>query len=81
MQTHLRNLISNRGIMLVLMIAFITILSWRLAPQSSSAFSLSDLNTFTSDTASRTNASTDAQIQSLQDQLRSHGSAASTGGG
>jgi tetratricopeptide (TPR) repeat protein len=68
MQTHLRNLISNRGIMLVLIIAFITILSWRLAPQAGSAFSLSDLYAF--DTASRTSASTEAQIQSLQTQLR-----------
>jgi tetratricopeptide (TPR) repeat protein len=68
MQTHLRNLISNRGIMLVLMITFIAILSWRLAPQAGSAFSLPELYAF--DTASRTSASTEAQIQSLQAQLR-----------
>lgn len=71
MQSHLRNLISHRAFLLALIVAFITIVSWRLAPAGSSAFSLPDLNSFTSDTASRTNASIDAQVRSLQDQLRS----------
>jgi tetratricopeptide (TPR) repeat protein len=67
MQSHLRDLVSNRAIMLVLIIAFIAMLSWRLAPQAGSASSLPDLYAF--DTASRTSASTESQIQSLQAQL------------
>jgi tetratricopeptide (TPR) repeat protein len=54
------------------MVVTIMVVSWQLAPRDSSRFSLSDLGSFTSDTASRTSASTDAQIQSLQTQLRKH---------
>lgn len=72
MQSLARNLTANRTLMLALIVAFITVVSWRLVPREGSAFSSPELNTFASDTASRTNASTDAQIQTLQDQLRAH---------
>lgn len=72
MQSFARNLTSNRTVMLALIVLTIMVVSWQLAPRDGSAFSLSDLSSFTSDTASRTSASTNAQIQSLQNQLRKH---------
>jgi len=70
MQSLVRNLTSNRTFLLILIVAFIMIVSWQLAPHANSALSLPDLNSFALDTASRTSTSTDAQIQLLQDQLR-----------
>jgi tetratricopeptide (TPR) repeat protein len=61
----------HRALMLALIVTLIIVVSWRFAPKHDSALSFSNLASFISDTSSRTNASTDRQIQTLQDQLRS----------
>jgi len=53
------------------MVALVIIVSWRFAAPHNLLPSFSNLDSFVSDTSSRTNASTDAQIQTFQDQLRS----------
>jgi tetratricopeptide (TPR) repeat protein len=61
----------HRVMMFALIVTLMIVVSWRFVPKHDLALSFSNLNSFTSDTSSRTNASTDAQIQTLQDQLRS----------
>jgi len=62
----------NRTLLFALIAALILAASWWLAPvrRSNPIFSLAD--SFSADAASRASASTDAQIQKVQDQLRSH---------
>jgi tetratricopeptide (TPR) repeat protein len=62
----------NRVMMLAFMAMIIIIVSWRLAPAHKSNQLLSILDSFSSDSSSRANASTDAQIQTLQEKLRTH---------
>src|SRR5215212_7011172 len=63
---------SNRVILFALIAILFIGLSWRLAPVHKSNQLLSILDSFSSDTSSRTIASTDAQIQTLQEKLRTH---------
>jgi tetratricopeptide (TPR) repeat protein len=72
MQSLSQNRTFNRIMMLTLVVALIIIASWRFAPAHNSALSFPNFDSLASDTASRTNASTDAQIQTLQDRLRSN---------
>src|ERR1051325_11076575 len=62
----------NRVMMLAFMAMIIIIVSWRLAPAHKSNQLLSIIDSFSSDSSSRANASTDAQIQTLQEKLRTH---------
>ena len=71
MQSLSQNRISNRVIIFVLVAALIVVVSWRLVPAHSSTQFLSILDSFSADASSRANASTDAQIQALQEKLRS----------
>ncbi len=70
MQSLSRNRTLNRVTILALIVAVIIIASWRFAPVHTAGLSFT--NPFASNTSVRTNASIDAQIQTLQDQLRSH---------
>ena len=72
MQTLPQNRMLTRLLTLALIVALIIIASWRFAPIHNSTLSFANLDSFASDTSSRTHASTDTQIQTLQDQLRSH---------
>jgi tetratricopeptide (TPR) repeat protein len=58
--------------MFALIIALTIIVSWRFAPARNSALFLPNADSVLSDALSRTSASVDSQIQTLQDQLRSH---------
>jgi tetratricopeptide (TPR) repeat protein len=71
MQSLSRNRTPSRLIMLALFVAFMVSASWWFAPAYNSARSFAGLESLVSD-PSRTNTSTDAQIQTLQDRLRSH---------
>jgi len=71
MQSLSQNRTLHRVLILALIVAFMIIASWRFAPAYHSGLSFAHLDPFASDTSSRTNASMDAQIQTLQDQLRS----------
>ena len=72
MQSLSQNRTTNRVIIFVLIAALIVVVSWRLVPAHGSAQLTSLVDSFTSNASSRANASTDAQIKTLQDQLRSH---------
>ncbi|HLO28034.1 MAG TPA: tetratricopeptide repeat protein [Anaerolineales bacterium] len=72
MQSLSQNRTFNRILMLALMVTLIVMVSWRFVPARHSTPFLADLNNFASEPSSRTLASTDAQIQTLQDRLRSH---------
>lgn len=72
MQSLSQNRISNRVMTFVLIAAFIVIVSWRLVSAHSSTQILSILDSFSADASSRANASSDTQIQALQEKLRSH---------
>ena len=63
---------SNRVIILALIAALMIAVSWRLAPPHGPTQLFSVVDGFASDASSRANASTDAQIQILQEKLRSH---------
>ena len=62
----------NRAIVFALIAALIIVISWWLVPARRSTQPFSVLDSFSADASSRANTSTDAQIQKLQDQLRSH---------
>jgi len=68
--SQIRN--SNRLILFALIAALIIVISWRFAPAHSSTQLFSVAESFASDASSRANASTDAQIQMLQEKLRTH---------
>lgn len=72
MQSLSQNRPFNRVILFALIGALIIVISWRLAPAHSSNQFFSIVDSFSSDASSRASTSTDAQIQKLQDQLRSH---------
>ncbi len=72
MQSLTQNRPFNRVIIFALIAALMIVISWRLVPAHSSNQFLSIADSFASDSSSRANTSTDAQIQKLQDQLRSH---------
>jgi tetratricopeptide (TPR) repeat protein len=62
----------NRVLLFALIAALIIIVSWRLAPTHSTAQLSSIVDSFASDASSRSNTTTDAQIQTLQARLRAH---------
>jgi tetratricopeptide (TPR) repeat protein len=64
--------IPNRILLFALIAALIIVVSWRLAPAHSTAQLSSIVDSFAADASSRSNTSTDAQIQTLQARLRSH---------
>ena len=72
MQSHSQNRSVNRVVMLALIALLTVIASWRLAPADNSAQLSSFINSFAFNVASHRSTSLDAQIQSLQSQLKSH---------
>jgi tetratricopeptide (TPR) repeat protein len=62
----------NRLVMLMIVTLLIILASWRLASTQDFSSRLQDVYGFLSDSASRTNASTDALIQSLQERLKAN---------
>jgi len=72
MQAIFQNRSFNRVMTLALIATTIIIVSWRFAPARNSSQLFSLVDSFASDSSLRANASTDAQIQSLQGKLRSH---------
>jgi len=72
MRALFQNQSFNRVTMFALIIALTIIVSWRSAPARDSALFLPNADSVLSDALSRTSASVDSQIQTLQDQLRSH---------
>ncbi len=60
----------QRMVLLVFMVTLVIVLSWRFASAQDPELSFS--NDFAFDDSTRTGASTDAQMQSLQEQLRVH---------
>jgi cytochrome c-type biogenesis protein CcmH/NrfG len=72
MQSLSQNRTFNRVIIFAVVAALMVVVSWRLVPAHSSAQLFSFVNSFASDAASRASTSVDAQIQTLQSQLRSH---------
>ena len=72
MQSLSQNRSLNRVVMLVLIAILIVIASWQLAPAHNSAQLSSFINSFAFNVASLRSTSLDAQIQSLQSQLKSH---------
>ena len=72
MQSLSQNRTFSRVIMFLLIAILMIVVSWRLAPRRVSAQPFSLLNVFAADTVSRARTSLDAQIETLQDELRSH---------
>jgi tetratricopeptide (TPR) repeat protein len=72
MQTLSQNRSFNRVIMLVFITALIIFASWRLTSARGLPSSLEEMYGYVADSTSRTSASTDAQIQTLQDRLRTN---------
>jgi tetratricopeptide (TPR) repeat protein len=70
MQTIPQTRMFNRVMMLAIFVTLMIALSWRFAPAHNSAIPFTDANSILSDTSSRMNASTDEQIQTFQDQLK-----------
>jgi tetratricopeptide (TPR) repeat protein len=71
MQSFSQNRTTNRLIYFALIAALIIVITWRFAPAANSMPSFSNFSGLGSD-AARTGASTDKQIQSLQDRLRTN---------
>jgi tetratricopeptide (TPR) repeat protein len=71
MQSFSQNRPTNRLIYFALIATLIIVITWRFAPAASSMPSFSNFSGLGSD-AARTGASTDKQIQSLQDRLRTN---------
>ncbi len=71
MQSFSQNRTTNRLIYFALIAALIIVITWRFAPAANSMPSFSNFSGLSSD-AARTGASTDKQIQSLQDRLRTN---------
>ena len=72
MQTLSQNRSFNRVIMLVFITALIIFASWRLTSARDLPSRLEDVYSYMADSTSRTSASTDAQIQTLQDRIRTN---------
>ena len=72
MQGLSHNRTFNRVIILVLIITVVVIASWRLAPARHITSSLEDVYAYFVESTSRTSASTDTQIQALQERLRTN---------
>ena len=72
MQILAQNRLLNRLILLVLVTALIIIASWRLTSTQGLSSRLEEAYAYLADSASRTGASTDKLIQSLQDRLRAN---------
>jgi len=70
MQTIFQRRTSNRVIMLAFFVTVMIIVSWRFVSARDAVLSLPNVDTFLSDTSSRTHTSLDSQIQTLQEQLR-----------
>jgi tetratricopeptide (TPR) repeat protein len=70
MQTLSQNRWFHRVIMLAFVTALIIIVSWRLTSARDLPSRLEDVYGYLADSTSRTSASTDTQIQTLQDRLR-----------
>jgi tetratricopeptide (TPR) repeat protein len=62
----------NRVVILALIAAIIVIASWVISPRRGSVSLFQDLESYVSDSTSRTNASTDRQIQTLQERLKAN---------
>jgi tetratricopeptide (TPR) repeat protein len=72
MQILSRNRSLNRLVLLVFITALIILASWRLASTEGLSSRLEDAYGYLADSASRTSASTDKLIQSLQERLRAN---------
>jgi len=72
MQGISQNRTINRVIILILVTFVIVIGTWRLAPSRAVSSSLDDVYAYLLDSTSRTSTSTDSQIQSLQESLRTN---------
>src|SRR5690349_12988950 len=72
MQTVLQNRSVNRVIILLFVTVMIVLVSWRLAATQGLSSRLEDAYGYLADSASRTSASTDKLIQSLQERLRAN---------
>jgi tetratricopeptide (TPR) repeat protein len=72
MQIFLQNRTFNRILLLAFMTVLILIVSWRLAPGWQASSSLEDVYGYLADSTSRTSASTDTLIQTLQERLRTN---------
>src|SRR5919108_4835900 len=72
MQIFLQNRTFNRILLLAFMTVLILIVSWRLAPAWQASSSLEDVYGYLADSTSRTSASTDTLIQTLQERLRAN---------
>ncbi len=72
MQILSRNRSLNRLVLLVFITALIILASWRLASTEGLSSRLEDVYGYLADSASRTSASTDKLIQSLQERLRAN---------
>lgn len=70
MQTLSQNRFFNRAILLALITALIILGSWKLASPQGLPARLQEVYSYLSDSSSRTTASTDKLIQTLQDRLR-----------
>lgn len=72
MQVLSQNRSINRIIMLIFITAIIILVSWRLTSDRDLPSRLEDVYGYMADSTSRTSASTDAQIQTLQDRIRTN---------
>lgn len=71
MQT-LQNRTFNRVLILALITMLVLVASWRLAPAWQDPTSLEDVSGYLADSTSRTSASTDTLVQTLQERLRTN---------
>jgi len=72
MQSFASNRMLNRFVMISLVAVTIIAVSWRLNPGRAAAILSYDMDSYLADTTSRVGASTDQQIQTLQDQIRAN---------
>src|SRR5919109_2620071 len=72
MQILTQNRLLNRILILAFITALIILASWALTSTRGLTASLQDVYGYLANSASRTNASTDERIQSIQEQLRAH---------
>ena len=72
MQILTQNRLLNRLVLLVFVTALIIVTSWRLTSTQGLSSRLEDAYVYLADSASRTSASTDKLIQSLQERLRAN---------
>src|SRR5688572_2980891 len=72
MQTLSQNRTFNRVIILIFITALIIFASWRLTSARDLPSRLEDVYGYITDSTSRTSASTDAQIETLQDRIQTN---------